>query len=126
MNNLQSNQNMLYPPSYASNTDFPQINLVPEKINCNTCYREHKTNLCHICGTQVLLDPNIENIIDCKRYQNEYVQVWQVKEYIENLKKELDELRIENYHLQYQPGGEGAKEAQKHFEEMSLSNDNKK
>ena len=79
MNNIQQNyQNMLYPPSYGSNTDFPQINLVIEKVKCNTCYQEHQTNLCHVCGTQVLLDSNIENIIDCKRYQTEYVQVLMV------------------------------------------------
>lgn len=49
-----------------------------------------------------------------------------MKEYFHDIEKENDELKNEivqlKLQLKYQPGGEGAKEAQKHFEELMDKN----
>lgn len=92
---------------------------VKEKIKCVHCYQEHVSIQCIHCNTEILDDKNFENILDCKNNQLKYIQVYKIKEYIDELKEEIDRLREENCHLRYRPGGEGAKEAQNHFEKLA-------
>ena len=98
----------------SSNNPFAK-----EKIKCVHCYQEHVSIQCIHCDTEILDDKNFENILDCKGNQLKYVQIYKIKEYIDELKEEIDRLREENCHLRYQPGGEGANEAQTHFKKLA-------
>ena len=98
------------------------LKVIFEKVifECVHCYQEHVSIQCIHCDTEILDDKNFENILDCKGNQLTYVQIYKIKEYIDEVKEEIDRLREENCHLRYRPGGEGAREAQKHFKTLTF------